>query len=139
MQERASPARFLFLSRRVGKATPSANGADTDSRRDRHAAIGKTEPVGEGDLAHVAFGSEPEMLIASTSSPVHPHASHIGEIERGFDFLDYHFSPAGLTGAVKTIRNFIEKHLGFMSKSAARVLPARHLKCTSGGCLMANT
>ena len=33
----------------------------------------------------------------------------IGRIERGFDFLGYHFSPAGLTVAAKTIANFIEK------------------------------
>jgi hypothetical protein len=41
----------------------------------------------------------------------------------------YRFSPAGLTLAKKTIANFIEmptssrKHLGFMSKSAARFQP----------------
>jgi hypothetical protein len=32
----------------------------------------------------------------------------IGRIERGFDRLGYHFSPAGLTGAAKTIANSIE-------------------------------
>jgi hypothetical protein len=30
-------------------------------------------------------------------------------IERGFDFLGYHFSRPGLTVAAKTIANFIEK------------------------------
>jgi hypothetical protein len=33
----------------------------------------------------------------------------IGKIERGFDFLGYHFSPAGLTVAAKTVTSFIEK------------------------------
>jgi hypothetical protein len=33
----------------------------------------------------------------------------IGRIERGFDFLGYHFSPSGLTVAAKTVANFIEK------------------------------
>jgi hypothetical protein len=33
----------------------------------------------------------------------------IGRIERGFDFLSYHFGPAGLTVARKTIANFIKK------------------------------
>jgi len=33
----------------------------------------------------------------------------IGQIERGFDFPGYHFSPTGLRVAKKTIANFIEK------------------------------
>jgi hypothetical protein len=36
-----------------------------------------------------------------------PDKTFIGRIERGFDFLGYHFSPAGLTVAAKTIENFI--------------------------------
>jgi hypothetical protein len=39
----------------------------------------------------------------------HPDKTFIGKIERGFDFLGYHFSPAGLTMAKQTITNFIEK------------------------------
>ncbi len=39
----------------------------------------------------------------------HPDKTFIGRIERGFDFLGYHFSPAGLSVAEKTIENFIEK------------------------------
>jgi Reverse transcriptase (RNA-dependent DNA polymerase) len=39
----------------------------------------------------------------------HPDKTFIGRIERGFDFLGYHFSPAGLSVAKKTIDNFIEK------------------------------
>ena len=39
----------------------------------------------------------------------HPDKTFIGRIERGFDFLGYHFGPAGLTVAAKTIANFIEK------------------------------
>lgn len=39
----------------------------------------------------------------------HPDKTLIGRIERGFDFLGYHFSPAGLVIAEKTIANFIEK------------------------------
>ena len=33
----------------------------------------------------------------------------IGRIERGFDFLGYHFGPAGLAVAKQTLTNFIEK------------------------------
>jgi hypothetical protein len=36
-------------------------------------------------------------------------ATLIGRIERGFDFLGYHFSPAGLAVAKQTVANFIEK------------------------------
>jgi len=39
----------------------------------------------------------------------HPDKTFIGRIERGFDFLGYHFSPAGMKIAAKTIANFIEK------------------------------
>ncbi len=39
----------------------------------------------------------------------HPDKTFIGRIERGFDFLGYHFSRAGLTVAKQTARNFIEK------------------------------
>lgn len=39
----------------------------------------------------------------------HPDKTFIGRIERGFDFLGYHFSPAGLAVAKQTIANFIEK------------------------------
>ena len=39
----------------------------------------------------------------------HPDKTFIGRIERGFDFLGYHFSPERLSVAKKTIENFIEK------------------------------
>ena len=38
----------------------------------------------------------------------HPNKTFIGRIEHGFDFLGYHFSPAGLTVAKKTIENVSE-------------------------------
>jgi RNA-directed DNA polymerase len=39
----------------------------------------------------------------------HSEKTFIGRIERGFDFLGYHFSPTGLKLATKTIADFIEK------------------------------
>ena len=41
----------------------------------------------------------------------HPDKTAMGRIEKGFDFLGYHFSPQGLTLAQKTISNFVEKAL----------------------------
>jgi len=35
--------------------------------------------------------------------------AHAQRMERGFDFLGYHFSPTGLRVAMQTITNFIEK------------------------------
>jgi retron-type reverse transcriptase len=37
----------------------------------------------------------------------HPDKTFIGRIEKGFDFLGYHFSPEGLSVAEKTIRKFL--------------------------------
>ena len=39
----------------------------------------------------------------------HPDKTFIGRIERGFDFLGYHFGPEGLTMAAKTIEQFVER------------------------------
>jgi RNA-directed DNA polymerase len=47
--------------------------------------------------------------LGTLSLEKHPDKTFIGKIERGFDFLGYHFSSAGLTVAKQTITNFIEK------------------------------
>ena len=39
----------------------------------------------------------------------HPDKTFIGKVEKGFDFLGYHFSPEGLSVADATVRRFIEK------------------------------
>ncbi len=39
----------------------------------------------------------------------HPDKTFIGRIERGFDFLGYHFGPEGLTMAARTIEKFVER------------------------------
>ncbi len=38
-----------------------------------------------------------------------PDKTFIGRIERGFDFLGYHFGPDGLSVAKKTIEQFIAR------------------------------
>jgi hypothetical protein len=40
-----------------------------------------------------------------------PDKTFIGRIERGFDFLGYHFGPEGLTLAAKTIGQFVARAL----------------------------
>jgi RNA-directed DNA polymerase len=39
----------------------------------------------------------------------HPEKTFIGRIEKGFDFLGYHFGPEGLTVAKATIGVFVER------------------------------
>jgi len=39
----------------------------------------------------------------------HPGKTFIGRIERGFDFLGYHFSPDGISVARKTVENFVAR------------------------------
>ena len=39
----------------------------------------------------------------------HPDKTFIGRIEKGFDFLGYHFSPEGVSVAEKTIQKFLAR------------------------------
>ena len=39
----------------------------------------------------------------------HPEKTFIGRIEKGFDFLGYHFSPEGLSVAEKTMEKFLAR------------------------------
>ena len=43
----------------------------------------------------------------------HPDKTFIGRIEKGFDWLGYHLSPAGLTVATPTLQNFVTRSLRF--------------------------
>jgi len=49
------------------------------------------------------------QILGALSLEKHPDKTFIGRIERGFDFLGYHFSPAGVVVAKQMIANFIEK------------------------------
>jgi hypothetical protein len=51
----------------------------------------------------------------------------IGKIERGFDFLGYHFSPNGLSLAEKAVRNFVER-------LRLRCYASRRKNGSNGGC-----
>jgi hypothetical protein len=49
------------------------------------------------------------QVLACLGLDQHPEKTFIGRVERGFDFLGYHFSTAGLSVARQTMINFIEK------------------------------
>ncbi len=48
-------------------------------------------------------------VLHSLKLEKHPQKTFIGRIERGFDFLGYHFSPAGLSVAQQTVDNFVRR------------------------------
>ncbi len=49
------------------------------------------------------------QVLAGLRLEKHPDKTFIGRIERGFDFLGYHFCPQGLALAEKTIAAFVER------------------------------
>ena len=56
----------------------------------------------------------------------HPGKTFIGRIEKGFDFLGYHFSPRGLTLARQTIENFLERAIRlYEQERGEEMAPAR--------------
>jgi hypothetical protein len=48
-------------------------------------------------------------VLGSLRMEKHPEKTFIGPIERGFDFLGYHFNPAGLTVAHETVVRFVAR------------------------------
>jgi hypothetical protein len=64
------------------------------------------------------------QILGTLRLEEHPDKTFIGRIERGFDFLGYDFSPAGLTVAAKTIANFIEKASRLYEQKRNAVLAA---------------
>ncbi len=49
------------------------------------------------------------QVLGSLNLEEHPGKTFIGRIERGFDFLGYHFRPDGLSVAKKTVENFVAR------------------------------
>jgi RNA-directed DNA polymerase len=68
------------------------------------------------------------QTLSALSLEKHPDKTFIGRIERGFDFLGYHFSPTGLTVAKQTIANFIEKASRLYEQKRSAVLAATALE-----------
>ena len=48
------------------------------------------------------------LPIASVALTEHSDKAFIGRIDKGFDFLGYHFSRAGLSIAIKTVERFVK-------------------------------
>ncbi len=49
------------------------------------------------------------QTLAELKLEKHPDKTYIGKIDKGFDFLGYHFRPDGLLIAEKTIEHFYER------------------------------
>ncbi len=49
------------------------------------------------------------QVLASLRLGKHPDKTFIGRIEKGFDFLGYHFEPGYLTVAQKTLEHFVAR------------------------------
>ncbi len=57
----------------------------------------------------------------------HPDKTFIGRIERGFDFLGYHFSPDGLLVAKKTVENFVARAIRLYEQEPGEALASSRL------------
>ena len=57
----------------------------------------------------------------------HPDKMFIGRIERGFDFLGYHFRPNRLSVAAKTIENFVARALRLYEQEPGEPLDSSRL------------
>jgi RNA-directed DNA polymerase len=51
------------------------------------------------------------QVLASLGLAKHPDKTFIGRIAKGFDWLGYHISRAGLRVATKTLQNFVTRSL----------------------------
>ena len=65
-------------------------------------------------------GRWPSRRLLAITGHWHPDKTFIGRIERGFDFLGYHFGPEGLTMAARTIEQYVERALRFTSRNRER-------------------
>lgn len=53
-----------------------------------------------------------------------PEKTYIAKIEKGFDFLGYHFSPEGLTVAQQTIERFVVRVTRLYEQGRAECRPS---------------
>ncbi len=67
------------------------------------------------------------QVLGSLSLEKHPDKTVIGRIERGFDFLGYHFSPDRLSVAAKTIENFVARAIRLYEQEPGEPLDSSRL------------
>jgi len=67
------------------------------------------------------------QVLGSLSMEKHPDKTFIGRIERGFDFLGYHFSPAGLSVAQKTVEHFLARAIRLYEQEPGEPLDSSRL------------
>ena len=72
------------------------------------------------------------QLLGALRLEKHPDKRFIGKIERGFDFLGYHFGAAGLRVAKQTITNFIEEASRLYEQERSAILAAAALEMYVG-------
>ena len=57
----------------------------------------------------------------------HPNKTLIGRIERGFDFLGYHFDPEGLSVAKITVENFLSRAIRLYEQESREAIASARL------------
>ena len=67
------------------------------------------------------------QVLSSLKLEKHPEKTFIGRIEKGFDFLGYHFSQAGLTVARTTLENFAARALRLHEQESGEPLDSSRL------------
>ncbi len=79
-----------------------------------------------GQSSHLAEWA----LTSAISGNSRSDKTFIGRIERGFDFLGYHFGLEGLTLAVKTIEQFVARAIRLYEQESGETLASLGLDCT---------
>ncbi len=81
-----------------------------------------------------AFGGKADVRELPAVCPLIARSGHsrsdktfIGRIERGFDFLGYHFSPAGLTVAKETAARFVARAIRLYEQEPGKACASSRL------------
>ena len=85
--------------------------------------LGASRTLAVGVPNHLRRAERPRNLHTSRLAPLldkHPDKTFIGRIERGFDFLGYHFGPDGLVVAESTVQNFVARAIRLYEQERER-------------------
>ncbi len=78
---------------------------------------------GKADVNHCVG----ECPLVATGGSSYPDKTFVGRIERGFDFLGYHFGPDGLSVAQKTVEQFVERAIRLYEQEPREALASARL------------